>query len=59
MTERHQWQIINYLRSVEGKTPAKATARERLEEDTVSFDRTKEHVRTHSDAESPCVSPLL
>lgn len=35
MSERHLWQIINYLRSVEGKTPAKATDQERQEEDTV------------------------
>ncbi len=35
MIERHRWQIINYLRSVEGKTPAKATDQERQEEDTV------------------------
>jgi len=34
MTDRQRWQIVNYLRSVEGKTPAKATEEERLEENT-------------------------
>ena len=31
MPERHRWEIINYLRTVEGKTPAKATDQEREE----------------------------
>jgi mono/diheme cytochrome c family protein len=34
MTERQRWQIVNYLRVVEGKTPAKATDNERAEEGT-------------------------
>jgi mono/diheme cytochrome c family protein len=35
MTERQRWQIVNYLRVVQGKTPAKATEDERAEEGTV------------------------
>jgi mono/diheme cytochrome c family protein len=35
MTEKQRWQIINYLRTLEGKTPAKATDKEKEEEGTV------------------------
>jgi mono/diheme cytochrome c family protein len=31
MPEKHRWEIINYLRTVEGKTPAKATDQEKEE----------------------------
>ncbi len=34
MPERQRWQIVNYLRSIEGKTPAKATDEEKLQENT-------------------------
>jgi len=34
MPEKQRWQIVNYLRSVEGKTPAKATEEERASENT-------------------------
>jgi mono/diheme cytochrome c family protein len=36
ITERQRWQIVNCLRAVEGKTPAKATDKERTEEDTIA-----------------------
>jgi mono/diheme cytochrome c family protein len=34
MPERQRWQIVNYLRSTQGKTPAKATDEERASENT-------------------------
>jgi mono/diheme cytochrome c family protein len=34
MPEKQRWQIVNYLRSLEGKTPAKATDEERASENT-------------------------
>jgi len=34
MPDRQRWQIVNYLRSVEGKVPTKATEEERLQENT-------------------------
>lgn len=39
MTERQRWDIVNFLRTIEGKTPAKATSEERQkaeEEHTVT-----------------------
>lgn len=35
MQEREKWQLINYLRSLEGKTPAKATQKESDEEQNI------------------------
>jgi mono/diheme cytochrome c family protein len=35
MQEREKWQVINYLRSLEGKTPAKATQKESDEEQNI------------------------
>jgi mono/diheme cytochrome c family protein len=35
MQDRQKWQVINYLRSLEGKTPAKATQQERDEEQNI------------------------
>jgi len=35
MTEKRRWEIINYLRTVQGKSPAKATDKEKEEEGTV------------------------
>jgi mono/diheme cytochrome c family protein len=35
MQDRERWQVINYLRSLEGKTPAKATQKESDEEQNI------------------------
>jgi mono/diheme cytochrome c family protein len=35
MTERHLWNLVNYLRALGGKIPAKATAKESADENVI------------------------
>jgi len=35
MTDRHLWNLVNYLRSLGGKVPAKATAKEAADENII------------------------